>query len=84
MFVDTASTGCVVAKTGKKPPHLSQLCRRFALLIGRALVKELTGAEMKAMAKQVPLLEAMTPGGKPHPIDRIIHYGIPSRSAEKP
>ena len=38
-------------------------------------MKELTGAEMKAMAEQVPLLEAMTPGGKPHPLDRIIHYG---------
>ena len=75
MFVYTASTGCVVAKTGKKPPYLSQLCRRFALLIGRALVKELTDAEMKAMAEQVPLLEAMTPGGKPHPIAADIPLG---------
>ena len=42
---------------------------------GDALVKEMTGAEMIAMAQQVPLLEAMTPGGKPHPIDRVINDG---------
>jgi metallo-beta-lactamase class B len=42
---------------------------------GDALVKEMTGAEMIAMAQQVPLLEAMTPGDKPHPIDRVINDG---------
>ena len=40
---------------------------------GDALVKELTGAQVMAMAEDVPALRAMTPGGKPHPIDRILH-----------
>ena len=40
-----------------------------------ALVKELTGAEVVAMAEDVPALRAMQPGGKPHPIDRVIHDG---------
>ena len=42
---------------------------------GDALVKEMTGADMIAMDEQVPLLVAMTPGGKPHPIDRVINDG---------
>lgn len=40
---------------------------------GDALAKELTGAQVVAMAEDVPALEALKPGGKPHPIDRIIH-----------
>src|SRR5690606_12956827 len=28
-----------------------------------------------AMAEDVPLLERMRPGGKPHPIDRVLHDG---------
>ena len=40
-----------------------------------ALVKQLTGAQVVAMAEDVPALEAMKPGGKPHPIDRVIHDG---------
>jgi metallo-beta-lactamase class B len=28
-----------------------------------------------AMAEDVPALEAMKPGGKPHPIDRVLHDG---------
>ena len=27
-----------------------------------------------AMAEDVPLLEKMTPGGKPHPIDKVLHH----------
>jgi metallo-beta-lactamase class B len=42
---------------------------------GDALVKQLTGAQVVAMAEDVPALEAMKPGGKPHPIDRVIHDG---------
>jgi metallo-beta-lactamase class B len=42
---------------------------------GDALVKELTGAQVDAMAEDVPALREMKPGGKEHPIDRIIHDG---------
>jgi len=42
---------------------------------GDALVKELTGARVMAMAEDVPALEKMRPGGKPHPIDKILHDG---------
>lgn len=42
---------------------------------GDAMVKELTGAKVMAMAEDVPALKKMTPGGKPHPIDRILHDG---------
>jgi metallo-beta-lactamase class B len=42
---------------------------------GDALVKELTGAQVMAMAEDVPALERMRPGGKPHPIDRVLHDG---------
>lgn len=39
---------------------------------GDALVKQLTGAEVMAIREEVPLLEAMRPGGKSHPIDRVL------------
>ena len=42
---------------------------------GDAMVKELTGAQVMAMEQDVPALKAMTPGGKPHPVDRILHDG---------
>ena len=42
---------------------------------GDALVKQLTGAQVMAMAEDVPLLEQMKPGGKSHPIDRVLHDG---------
>ena len=41
---------------------------------GDALVKQLTGAQVMMMAEDVPLLEKMTPGGKPHPIDKMLHH----------
>ncbi|MBZ5578550.1 MAG: subclass B3 metallo-beta-lactamase [Acidobacteriia bacterium] len=44
---------------------------------GDAMVKELTGARVMAMEQDVPALHAMTPGNKPHPIDRILHDGDP-------
>ena len=41
-----------------------------------AMVKELTGgATVMAMEQDVPALKAMTPGGKAHPIDRVLHDG---------
>jgi metallo-beta-lactamase class B len=42
---------------------------------GDALMKELTGAKVMAMEQDVPALREMKPGGKPHPIDRILHDG---------
>ena len=42
---------------------------------GDALVKEFTGAKVMAMEQDVPALRKMTPGGKPHPIDRVLHDG---------
>jgi metallo-beta-lactamase class B len=42
---------------------------------GDALAKELTGAQVMAMAEDVPALERMRPGGKAHPIDRMLHDG---------
>lgn len=42
---------------------------------GDALVKELTGAQVMAMAEDVPALERIRPGGKAHPIDRVLHDG---------
>ena len=41
---------------------------------GDALVKQMTGAQVVMMAEDVPLLEKITPGGKPHPIDKILHH----------
>jgi metallo-beta-lactamase class B len=42
---------------------------------GDAAVKAVSGAQVVAMAEDVPALERMRPGGKPHPIDRVIHDG---------
>lgn len=40
-----------------------------------ALVKELTGARVMAMEQDIPALRKMMPGGKAHPIDRILKDG---------
>jgi metallo-beta-lactamase class B len=42
---------------------------------GDALVKELTGAQVMAMEQDVPALRNMRPGGKPHPVDRVLRDG---------
>ena len=42
---------------------------------GDAAVKELTGAQVMAMAEDVPALQALKPGGKQHPIDKVLHDG---------
>jgi len=40
-----------------------------------AMVKELTAARVMAMEQDVPALKKMMPGGKPHPVDRVLHDG---------
>src|SRR5262249_22771807 len=40
---------------------------------GDALVKQLTGAQVMAMEQDVAALRAIQPGGKAHPIDRVLH-----------
>jgi len=40
-----------------------------------ALLKELSGARVMAMDRDVPALEAMKPGGKVHPIDKVLKDG---------
>ena len=42
---------------------------------GDALVKEMTGARVMAMAEDVPALQAMKPGGKEHPVDKMLRDG---------
>ena len=42
---------------------------------GDAMIKELTGATVMAMAEDVPALQNIRPGGKAHPIDRVLHNG---------
>jgi metallo-beta-lactamase class B len=42
---------------------------------GDALVKQMTGAQVMALAEDVPALQALKPGGKEHPIDKILHDG---------
>ena len=42
---------------------------------GDALVKRMTGAHVMAMSEDVPALQAIKPGGKDHPIDRVLHDG---------
>ena len=42
---------------------------------GDALAKQMTGAQVVAMAEDVPALAHIKPGGKTHPIDRVITDG---------
>jgi metallo-beta-lactamase class B len=42
---------------------------------GDAIFKQMTGAQVMAMAEDIPALMAMAPGGKTHPIDRVLHDG---------
>jgi metallo-beta-lactamase class B len=42
---------------------------------GDALVKQKTGAQVMVMAEDVPALQALKPGGKEHPIDKVLHDG---------
>lgn len=40
---------------------------------GDAMVRELTGAKLEVMSEDIPALSKITPGGKPHVIDRVLH-----------
>src|SRR5205823_11231236 len=42
---------------------------------GDAAVKQKTGAQVMAMAEDIPGLKEIRPGGKEHPIDKILHDG---------
>src|SRR5436189_799008 len=42
---------------------------------GDALVKQLTGAQVMVMAEDVPALQNIKPGGKEHPIDKMLRDG---------
>src|SRR5437867_7640207 len=42
---------------------------------GDALFKKLTGARVMVLEQDFPLLQELPPGGKPHPIDRVLHNG---------
>jgi metallo-beta-lactamase class B len=42
---------------------------------GDAMVQELTGAKLMAMSEDIPALSKITPGGKPHRIDGVLHDG---------
>ena len=42
---------------------------------GDAMVKQLTGAQVMAMVEDVPPPQAMKPGGKEHPVDKVLHDG---------
>jgi metallo-beta-lactamase class B len=42
---------------------------------GDAAVKQLTGAQVMAMEADVPALQAMKPGGREHPVDKVLHDG---------
>jgi metallo-beta-lactamase class B len=42
---------------------------------GDAAAKELSGAQVMAMAEDVPALQRMQPGGKTHPIDKVLRDG---------
>jgi metallo-beta-lactamase class B len=42
---------------------------------GDALLKELTGAQVMVMQEDAAALQGLKPGGKPHPIDRLLHDG---------
>ena len=42
---------------------------------GDAMIKEMSGARVMAMEQDVPALQAMKPGGKAHPIDRVLKDG---------
>jgi metallo-beta-lactamase class B len=42
---------------------------------GDALMKQLTGAQVMAMAEDVPALQRIRPGDKAHPVDKVLHDG---------
>ena len=67
-----------VEKLGFKFPDIKIILGSHAHgdhMEGDAMLKELTGARVMAMEQDVPLLRNMRPGGKEHPIDRVLKDG---------
>ncbi|MBM3772455.1 MAG: subclass B3 metallo-beta-lactamase [Acidimicrobiia bacterium] len=67
-----------VAKLGFKPGDIKIVLGSHAHgdhMEGDAEMKRLTNAQVMAMQEDVPALERMRPGGKPHPIDRVLRDG---------
>jgi metallo-beta-lactamase class B len=68
-----------IEKLGFKPTDIKIILGSHAHgdhMQADAMVKELTGgATVMAMEQDVPALKNMTPGGKPHPIDRVLEDG---------
>lgn len=67
-----------VEKLGFKYPDIKLLLNNHEHgdhVEGDALVKELTGAQVVEIAEGVAGLRNVKPGGKEHPIDRVIHDG---------
>jgi metallo-beta-lactamase class B len=67
-----------VEKLGFKPSDIKIILGSHAHgdhMEGDAELKRLTGGQVMAMAEDVPALQRMMPGGKPHPIDRVLHDG---------
>ena len=68
-----------IEKLGFKPTDIEIILGSHAHgdhMQADAMVKELTGgATVMAMEQDVPALKNMTPGGKPHPIDRVLKDG---------
>ncbi len=68
-----------IEKLGFKPTDIKIILGSHAHgdhMQADAMVKELTGGAMvMAMEQDVPALKNMTPGGKPHPIDRVLKDG---------
>ena len=42
---------------------------------GDAVWKQMTGAQVMAMAEDIPALMQIMPGGKAHPVDKVLHDG---------
>jgi metallo-beta-lactamase class B len=67
-----------VAKLGFKDSDIKIILGSHAHadhMEGDALLKQLTGAQVMAMQEDVPALERMRPGDKPHPVDKVLHDG---------
>ncbi len=76
--VDVPTIRDSVAKLGFKFSDIKILLGSHAHadhMEGDAMVRELTGAKLMVMAEDIPALSKITPGGKPHIVDRVLHDG---------
>jgi len=67
-----------VTKLGFRPEDIKIILGSHAHgdhMEGDALMKQQTGAQVMAMAEDVQALQGIRPGGKEHPIDRILKDG---------